>query len=182
MDDRTRRGYGTGARLFHWLTAVLVFVMIPAGVAMTSEGFEGVRDSLFILHKGLGSVLLGLVLLRLAWKALAPSPPPLPDVVPDRQRRLAELSHVGLYLLLVVMTVSGYARVRTGGFPIELLDAVGFPVFLPEMEGVSATLSVIHKVSAYALVALLAVHLAAAVYHAWIRRDGVFGRMWPPVA
>lgn len=181
MADTADRGHGTGARLFHWLTAVLVFVQIPAGVAMTSEGFDALRDPLFIVHKGLGSLLLALVLLRVAWKAVTPAAPPLPDSIPERQRFLARSTHVGLYVLLIVMTTSGYARVRTGDYPIEVLDALGFPTVLPVMPDLSVTLSVVHKVSAYVLVALLSGHVAAAVYHGWIRRDGVLGRMWPPV-
>lgn len=173
-------GYGTGARLFHWITALAVFVMVPVGIAMTSEGFESIGDPLFILHKGLGTVILVLVLLRLLWKAVSPSPPPLPDSVPKRQQRLAHLTHGGLYAMLVIMTMTGFTRVRTGGFPNELLDALGVPTFLPEMPDLTITLSVIHKVSAYTFVALIAVHVAAAVYHAWIRDDGVVRRMWPP--
>jgi len=179
-DPDAERGYGTGARLFHWITAAAVFTMIPVGIAMTSEGFESIGDPLFILHKGLGSILLALVLLRLAWKVVSPKAPPLPDSVPKRQQRLAHLTHGGLYAMLVIMTVTGFTRVRTGDFPIELLDALGVPVFIPEMPELTTTLSVIHKVSAYTFVALIAVHVAAAVYHAWIRDDGVVRRMWPP--
>lgn len=180
-DDPSLTGYGTGARLFHWVTALLVLVMVVAGITMTSEGFESVRDPLFILHKGLGSVLLVLVLLRLAWRFLAPSPPPLPESVPARQRRLARLTHGALYVLLLVQAGSGYTRVRTGDYPVELLDALGVPSVIPVLPDLSVALSVVHAFSSYALVALVAVHVAAAVHHAWIRRDGVFGRMWPPV-
>ena len=174
------RGYGTVARLFHWVTALLVFLMIFAGIAMTSEGFRDIRDELFIFHKGTGAILLVLVLLRVAWRLVRPAPP-MPDSVPPVQRRLAHWNHVLLYLLLVVMTMSGYVRVVAGGFPIELLDALGIPPLVPENTDLANRMSVLHKFSVYALMSFIGAHIAAASYHAFIAKDGVARRMWPPI-
>jgi cytochrome b561 len=174
------QGYGTTARLFHWLTALLVFIMIPVGIAMTSEGFDGIRDELYMIHKGTGATLLVLVLLRVVWRLARPAPP-MPDSVPPVQQRLAGLNHWILYLLLVVMTVSGYVRTVGDGFPIELMDLLGVPTLLPEMPEVAGIMSVVHKFSVYALMAFIGAHIAAASYHGLIARDGVLGRMWPPV-
>jgi len=173
------RGYGTVARLFHWVTALLIFLMIPVGIAMTSEGFADIRNELFIFHKGTGALLLILVLLRVAWRLFRPAPP-MPESVPSVQRRLARWNHTLLYILLVVMTVSGYLRVVAGGFPIELLDAFGIPPLISENTALANRMSVLHKFSVYALTALIGAHIAAASFHAFIARDGVVRRMWPP--
>ncbi len=173
-------GYGTVARLFHWITALLVFLMIPVGIAMTSQGFESIGNQLYIFHKGTGSVLLVLVALRILWK-VTHRERPLHGGVPSIQRRIAGTTHWILLILLLVMTVSGYIRTVGEGFPIELLNALGIPPLIEENVELARTMSVVHKFSAYLLAALIAAHIGAAVHHAVIARDGIMGRIWPPV-
>ncbi len=192
------RRYGTVSRLFHWGTALLVFLMIPAGIAMTSSGFEGISNQLFVFHKGTGTILLVLVVLRLLWRVTHTPPPPAPGMS-DVQARLADWTHTFLYLLLLVMTVSGYVRVVGGGFPIELLDRFGIPPLLPQMDAVAERASVLHKFTAYLFTAVISAHIAAAIHHGLAERArhragpgtdagtdtetrlGILGRMWPPV-
>ncbi len=173
-------GYGVVSRVFHWLTVLLVFVMIPVGLTMTQEIPRSIQNPLFILHKGLGVVVLVTVVLRLAWRTVAAQPPPLPADIPRAQRRAAAVVHVGLYALLLVMAVSGYVRVTAGGFPIELLNAIGVPPLLAKDEPLAAVAKAIHATAAIGLIALVLVHVAAAFYHGTVRRDGVLSRMWPP--
>jgi cytochrome b561 len=174
------RGYGIVARLFHWGSALLILATVVIGVAMTSEGFESLRDALYVSHKTIGVVILGVLALRVAWRVVTPGPPRLPDSVPPLQRRLAEVTHTGLYLLMGLMAVTGYLRVVSGDFPVEILDAAGIPPLISGAPELSGTLSVVHKVGAYLLVAVVAMHVAAAAHHGLILRDGVFSRMWPP--
>lgn len=173
-------GYGDVSRLFHWATVALVAVMIPVGLIMTQEIPRETRDVLFILHKGLGPVVLVVVVLRLAWRLFNP-PPPLPASVPRLQARLAGLVHAGLYALLLTMAISGYVRVVAGGFPIELLDALGIPPLLSRNEWVAGLAKAVHATAKYGLMALIAAHVGAAAWHGLVRKDGVFQRMWPPL-
>jgi cytochrome b561 len=174
-------GYGTVARVFHWVTVVLVLVMIPVGFLMVQDIPRPLQDRLFILHKGLGPVVLVVVLMRLAWRLFHP-PPPLPASVPQMQARAADAVHVLLYAFLILQAASGYVRVTTGGFPIETLRALGIPPLLPKAEGVARVAEQVHAVSAWVLVALIAVHVGAAAFHGIVLRDGVVSRMWPPAA
>lgn len=167
-------------RLFHWVIASMVFIMIPVGITMTSGGFPNLEDELFILHKGLGTLLLVLVALRILWR-LIHRPPPPPPAMSLVQRRLAGLTHGLLYVLLVTMTVSGYVRVVGGGFPIELLDRFGIPTFLREMPAWADRMSVVHKFTSYLLTGAISAHIAAAVHHALFEKDGIMSRIWPPV-
>lgn len=174
-------GYGTVSRLLHWVMAVLILAMVPVGLTMIQEGLaRPVQDALFIFHKNVGSLLLVLVAIRLAWRFAHPAPP-LPEHMPRAMRIAARANHVGLYLAVVVMTVSGYSRVRLGGFPIEYLDAMGVPPLLAKNEPAAEIAKAVHYATAFVLIALVAIHLAAAAYHGLVRRDGVFGRMWPPI-
>ncbi|MBT8403598.1 MAG: cytochrome b/b6 domain-containing protein [Gemmatimonadetes bacterium] len=176
------RGHGTAARVLHWATVVGLAVILPAGIAMTGEGFRSASSALYVLHKGGGVIVLLLVVVRLIWKAGSPPVDPLPETVAPLERRWAAGTHALLYGLLLFMGLSGYARTVAGGFPIELLDVVGVPPLLPEMPGLAVTLSVLHSFAGYLLVAVVALHVGAVARHAWVVRDGVPGRMWPPRA
>jgi cytochrome b561 len=172
-------GYGRGARLFHWAIAAMVAVQIPAGIAMTSEPLEAVSGPLFILHKGLGGLLLVLIFSRLVWR-LTHRPPAFPAYIPPRERRIATATHRGLYSLLVVMVVSGYVRTIGDGYPIELLDALGVPPLLPQMPRVAHVMLVVHEFTVFVLVGLVAVHVSAVLRHTLIDGNPVLSRMWPP--
>lgn len=176
-------GYRTTARLFHWgVAAAVLLLMIPAGLIMTREGLpRPLQNSLFILHKNLGVLLFLVIVARLTYRWLHP-PPPLPDTMPEWQKRIATLSHVLLSVLLVIMPLSGFTRVRAGGYPIEMLDALGFGPWIAKSKGLETIAQSLHYLGAMLLIALLAVHIGAALYHALILRDSIWGRMWPPRA
>ena len=173
-------GYGTTARMLHWITFLLVLGMVPAGMVMTQEGLDrGLQDQLFILHKNGGVILLAVVLVRLAWRALVP-PPPLPAGMPDWQRQTSLWVHRLMYATLIFMALTGYLRVTLGGFPVEMLDAIGVPR-LPRSDAMAALAQRAHFLGKFLLMGLIVVHVGAAIGHAIVKRDGVFSRMWPPI-
>jgi cytochrome b561 len=167
------------ARALHWLTALLVIATFPIGVTMVQEGLaRGTQDTLYILHKNGGILILLLILARLAWRAGHPAPP-LPASVPPLQQKIAHLTHWVLYVLVIVMVVSGYIRVKAAGFPLEGLDALGIPSLVPKSDTLAKTAQAIHGTARFALAGLILTHIAAALYHGLVKRDGVFSRMWP---
>ena len=179
MADQTH-GYGTVARVFHWVMVPMVLVQIPVGIAMTSEGFPSIGDALFILHKGTGCILLVLVAARILWRLTHPVSTLLPHL-PVLERRIAALTHGVIYVLLVVMPVSGYIRTAGDNFPIELLDMMHIPPLVSDIPETARVMLVIHKFSAYTLTALIAAHVGAVMHHALIVRDATMLRIWPPV-
>jgi cytochrome b561 len=175
-------GYGTTARMFHWIVAILILATIPAGGIMVQEGLDrAVQDRLFIFHKNVGVLLLLLMLVRLAWRYLNP-PPPLPASVSPGTARIAGLTHAALYVLVIFMAVTGYVRVTMGGFPIESLAAIGLHPLLPRNDAISEMAKTAHFYGRFALIAVILAHFGGAMMHLVIKRDGVFRRMWPPVA
>lgn len=169
------------ARLIHWLMALLVLAMIPAGLIMTQSGIDrGLQNTLFIFHKNTGIVLLILIVVRIIYR-LGHKPAPLPADIPQWQQRIAGLSHFALYTLLFVMPIAGYVRVKAGGFPIEALDAIGLPSLVPRSDALAEVAKSIHYYAGYVIAGLIAMHIGAALHHAIIRKDGVFSRMWPPL-
>ena len=174
------QGYARPARIYHWLIAALVLLMIPAGLIMIREGLpRPVQDTLFIFHKNTGLILFLLMLARVVYRLRHPAPP-LPAEIAPWQRRAAELTHLGLYALLILLPISGYLRVRFDRFPIESLDAMGVPPLVPKSEALAGFFQTVHQTCAFLLIALLALHIAAALQHALIRRDGIWARIWPP--
>lgn len=175
-------GYRTPARLFHWSVAILVLLMIPAGVLMIQEGIgRAMQNTLFIFHKNVGSLLIVLVFARIVYRWR--NPPVLqPADMPAWQERIAHLTHIALYAMLIIMPIAGYVRVRAGGFPIELLDALGIPPLVPRSDELASFAKLVHYLGSFAIAGLVAMHIGAASFHGLIKRDGIFTRMWPPVA
>ena len=172
--------YVAATRALHWIVALLVLGMIPAGIVMVQEGLpRPLQNTLFIFHKNVGVLVLLLMLLRLVWRALRPAPE-LPSTMPDWQRRIASLSHGALYVLAVTVPVAGYVRVRAGGFPIEMLDRLGLPSLVPRSDALAEAAKALHFYGGLALAALILLHVGAALHHGIVKRDGVFSRMWPP--
>lgn len=155
--------------------------MIPVGLAMAQEPPQPWGNRLYVLHKGLGPLLFLVVLLRIGWRAFHPAPP-LPPSVGPAQRLAASVVHAGLYAALLVMAVSGYVFVDAGDYPVEALQALGIPPFIPKNEALSGAAEAVHRTCAFLLIGLVALHLGAAVLHGAVRRDGVVARMWPPLA
>lgn len=173
--------YGPLARALHWLMAVLVLLTIPAGLVMVQPGLDrDLQNALFIYHKNVGVFLLLLVVVRLAVRWRYP-PPPMASSMPSWQARVALASHRAIYGLLAIVPVAGYLRVRAGGYPIEALDALGLSTLVPRSEDLEEAAKAVHYWAGLALIAFVALHLGAALFHGAVRRDGVLRRMWPPL-
>lgn len=171
--------YSKPARWIHWTMALLIVPMLIAGYFMVQDGISRpLQNSLFIFHKNIGTLLLLLIVVRLfiRWRN---TPPPEPSHLPVRQARIATITHVLLYALLVVVPLAGYVRVRAGGFPIEALDALGIPPLVPRSDALAGFAKSIHFYGGRAMGILVAMHIAAALFHAIIKRDGIFQRMLP---
>jgi cytochrome b561 len=170
--------YTTAAKWLHWSMAVLVLAMLPVGFLMIQEGLaKPLQNTLFIFHKNVGVLLLGLIVIRIIYR-VRHAPPPKPAHLPAWQIRAANLSHAALYVLLLVMPVAGYVRVRAGGFPIETLDAMGIGTFISKSETLAGVAKSVHFYGAWAIAGFVALHVGAALHHGIVKRDGVFSRMW----
>lgn len=173
-------GYGNTARILHWLMAILVIAMFVAGNVMVRTDSRPLQDALFIFHKNTGVIVLLLLAFRFVWRLTHPAPP-LPASVSRVQALAAHLTHWLLYFFLAVMVISGLVRVRAGGFPIEMFDAIGLPQLVPRSEDVANTAKMIHARAKFGLLIVFLMHFGAALMHGLFLRDGVFSRMWPPL-
>ncbi len=170
--------YAPAARLLHWGVAAAVLAMFALGLWMTTfaPADGATRHRLFNLHESLGVTVLGLMLVRLAFR-LARSPPPLPAGVPGGVRQAARLNHVALYALLLAMPAVGYLTNSAQGAGLVWFEAVPLPQALPRDPAVAHGLAGLHAWGALVLAGLIALHWAGALYHGAVRRDGVVRRM-----
>jgi cytochrome b561 len=173
---RTERDRFSGLqRVLHWLMAIMVLAMLFIGVSMVST-LKPPFLTLISIHKPLGISILVLAVLRLGVR-LALGAPPLPADLPRTQALAAKLSHVVLYALLIAMPLIGWGMLSAGGYPIVLYGSFHLPEYLPHNDELHAILRTTHTVLAYVFFATILLHVAAALFHALIRRDGVFRAM-----
>jgi cytochrome b561 len=167
--------FSLAARVLHWLMAILIVSMLFIGVGMVAS--VSARHSwLLTLHKPLGMAILVLAIVRLAVRFYR-APPPLPSDLPAIQKWAAHASHWLLYALMIVMPMIGWAMLSAGGYPVMLGESLRLPSILPANPVAFAVLRHLHAWLAVLLFATFLMHMAAALYHGLIRRDGVLASM-----
>jgi cytochrome b561 len=164
-------------RLLHWLMAVCILSMLFIGVGMVSTIMPKYLP-LISIHKTLGILILVLALIRLAVR-LRDGAPKLPADLPEPMKLAAILSHYALYALMIGMPLIGWAMLSASGYPIVLLWGLQLPPILPQSSTVRTLLWDAHVYLAFAFFALILMHVAAALFHALVRQDGVFTAMAP---
>ncbi|MFM0226082.1 cytochrome b [Paraburkholderia dipogonis] len=171
----TRTHFSPLARLLHWTMAPLIIAMLFIGVGMVAT-VSRAHDTLIAIHRPLGIALLLLVVLRVSVRITRGSPP-LPDDMPTPQRFAAKASHLVLYVLMAAMPLIGWAMLSAAGYPVTLYGPLHLPPIAPHNVELFALLRALHTWLAFALFATVLMHLAAALFHGLIRRDGVFSSM-----
>ena len=184
--------YTAAARHYHWWVAALIAVQIPIGFYMVYRGNEmvGVNDkgepvkgvwdavtgALYSFHKALGILILLLVLLRLGYRLTQGAPRSDPSV-PPALTGISHLVHWSIYLLLIAVPIGGYLGISYGNY----LDVFGvqLPGIVPENKDMSEQVFEYHELGAKILLGLVALHIGAAVFHKFIRKDRVVERMLP---
>lgn len=168
--------YDRTAVALHWLIAALVVAQFAWGWWMQGIPKQppGARVDAFNLHKSVGLTILALMLLRVSWRA-AHAPPALPPM-PSWQATLARLTHVLLYVVLFLMPLSGYLGSVWSGYPVKY-----FGMTLPDWNWKNPALkelaSGVHLVTAWVLATAAGLHVAGALKHVLVDRDGLLARM-----
>ena len=163
------------ARLLHWLMALMVIAMLFIGAGMVASVSER-HEWLIHLHKPLGVAILLLVIVRL-FVRFSTRQPPLPADLPGWQVLAAKASHGLLYALMLTLPVLGWAMISAAGDPVTLGIGLQLPAIVPANAALFAFLRRAHGYLAYLLFLTVLLHLAAALFHGWIRRDGVLQSM-----
>src|SRR5947207_1340519 len=171
--------YDKLAITLHWVVAALVLCQISLGWWMLDlpKSPPGLRAGWFNVHKSIGLTIGLLVLFRLAWRIGHP-PPPLPESMPRWQARAARASHFLLYAALIAQPLVGYLGSSFTPYPIKYFGLV-LPYWGWDAPALKELCSAVHFGLACLISVLVAIHIAAALKHLLVNRDGVFQRMLP---
>ena len=168
--------YTRPAVAFHWAIAVLVLALFALGIYMADLPVSPQKLKLYSYHKWTGVTVFALVALRLLWR-WRHTPPPLPASQPAWQQRGAHLVHFALYLLLVTAPVTGWLMSSAYGFTTVWFGVLPLPDLLDKNEALGDVLKLTHRYLNYSFIALVLLHIAAALKHQWLDRDGTLARM-----
>jgi cytochrome b561 len=161
----------------HWLLALLIFANLSLGLYMHDLPISPARLKLFNWHKWAGITILVLSALRLLWRLRHAPPPDAP--MPPWQSAAAHTVHRLLYLLFFAVPLAGWAYSSASGFPVVWFGVLPLPDWVPVDRAWAAVLKATHKTLAITLGVLVLLHLAAALKHQFIDRDGLLRRMRP---
>jgi cytochrome b561 len=166
--------FGLVSKLIHWLMAALFIAIIAIALYMDelprgAEKFEWVS-----LHKAFGVCALAAILLRIAWHRITKAPTPLGE---GWQLKLAHLGHVALYLLMLLMPISGLMMSLAGGHDVAVFNWFTLSGFSEQNETLSGIASFVHHNAANLLYLVLALHVGAALHHHFILKDETLKRI-----
>lgn len=188
LETTAPRRYTRIAIGLHWLVAVLIFANTALALSVNSWPDDWVRP-VIDMHKSIGITVLGLVILRILWR-LGHPPPPLPETYRPWERTVSHAAHGLLYLLILALPLSGWmhnsAWKEAATHPMRLFGLMPWPRigFIETLEPalkerMHSVLFSVHVAIAWALYALLALHVAGALKHEFFDREREIARMWP---
>ena len=168
--------YSTPAIVLHWLAALLIFVAFPLGVYMHELPLSPGKLKLYSYHKWIGITLLMLVALRVTWR-LTHTPPPLPADMAAWQRRASQAVHGLLYLLMIAIPLSGWLMSSAKGFQTVWFGVLPLPDLVEKNRELGDFLAGVHQALNFTLLALVIMHVGAALQHHFIERRPFLQRM-----
>ncbi|WP_296510543.1 cytochrome b [Rhodoferax sp.] len=181
FDAGTKR-YSLTAIVLHWVLGLALIGIFAVGIYMTDLPFSPTRLKLYNWHKWAGVTILALSVLRLLWR-LTHRPPALPGKIaaamPAWQHWAHHGTHHALYALFFLVPLIGWAYSSAAGFPIVVFGVLPLPDFVPADKALAEMIKPFHELSAFALIGLAGLHIAAALKHQWVDRDGLINRMLP---
>jgi cytochrome b561 len=169
--------YSRVAITMHWSIALLIFLNIGLGFFMETfpKSAPG-HDQVLFYHASFGTLIFGLAVFRLFWRATH-RPPALPASIPSWQQRAAHGLHWLLYTLMFVVPLTGYLHRMAGGHPVSFFGLGNLPVLIGKDEPLRLLTDTLHVTLVWVLCILVVGHIGAALKHRFIDRDGVIQRM-----
>lgn len=166
--------YTKVAIILHWIIAVLILGLLATGWYSEVLPKGDARTSIVMLHKSVGLLVFGFIMLRIFWR-LSHKPPALPESLPAWQRTVAGILHFALYLLMFIQPVSGYLSSLLGAKPVTFFGIV-IPQWVEKNDAIRPFFHDTHEIAGIIFTALVVIHIAAAIKHQ-LAKDGIAQRM-----
>ncbi len=174
------RRYTLTAQALHWVTALLMFAVLPfAWVMMNMPRNSPLLEQTYMFHKSIGLTILALVAFRLAWRVWHPAPS-LPVNLARWEALAARASHWLLYLVMIVMPISGYLFSAFKGHSTTYFNLFFVPEPPANAKGAEVAVWLHVVIGQWLVYTLIVLHLGATAWHVAVRRDHVLERMLPP--
>lgn len=176
MSQKNSTTYTSVAITLHWLIALLIFVVFPLGVYMHELPLSPTKLQLYSYHKWIGITVLMLAALRVLWRT-SHRPPALPASLPRWQQVATHAVHHSLYLLLILIPLSGWLMSSAKGFQTVWFGIFPLPDLVAKDKALGDILQELHEVLNFTLLGLVSLHILAALKHHFIDHDGILKRM-----
>lgn len=168
--------YGSMAKILHWVMAAIILGLIGVGIYMADLSRETVSQKKYAfqfydLHKSFGVIALVLILLRLVWLRISPAPA-LPAAFASGERKFVKALQGLLYLLMLVLPISGYMMSNAGGHPIMLFGLFEMPAIFGESETLGGISHAVHQYGGWFMLLVILLHIAGALKHRILDKGG----------
>ncbi|MFZ2586841.1 MAG: cytochrome b [Alphaproteobacteria bacterium] len=164
------------SKLFHWTIGLLMIGLLFVGLTWEDFFPEPFRFTLLGWHKSLGAIVLGLSVLRALWW-LTQTKPALVKTLPARMAPFINLGHNILYAFMMIMPLSGWMMSNAAGYPVSVFGWFTLPTLLEKNDELRHTFGEVHELAGWTLIAIIAFHVAAALYHHVVLKDETLKRM-----
>jgi cytochrome b561 len=170
--------YTRAAISLHWVIALLIFAAFPLGLYMHNLLASPYKLRLFNYHKWVGIAVLTLSVIRLVWR-IVNRPPDLPATMASWEKSVAVAMHILLYILILAIPLTGWLMSSATGFQTVLFGVIPIPDLVSKDKELGRLLLELHRNLNYLLIALVGMHIAAALKHHFLARDDVLRQMIP---
>ena len=165
--------YGFISKVFHWLSAAVLIIQIPLGFYLVDMDFSDKRLTVESIHVTLGLSIFYLILFRLLYKTLNPTPRLQNSLFPG-QKIIAKLNHIFLYVSILVITISGALKKLFNG---EELDMFFFKLEIKDNFELAEIFYEIHIIGNYTLIGLITLHISAVIIHKILFKENLLKRI-----
>jgi cytochrome b561 len=172
--------FGFGRRAFHWSIATLLVVQIPLAWYMIDLPLGPDKLGKYALHKSIGMLLFTLALCRLIW-ALFSNRPALPATTPLYEKVLARISQALLYILVIVMPLTGWLMSSAANVPVVIFGLIKLPSLVEPDESFMESMQGAHEIQSLVLLTLTTLHILAALRHHFVKKNNILHTMLPLV-
>lgn len=180
--ENSNRGiFDRGTRLLHWLTAGLMLTVFALAFSIDLATTRASHVAFLQLHRSVGLTIWLVTLIRLLWRQTAKYPDWPSDLSP-LMRAAAKTTEYGLYTLLLLQPLLGLLQTNARGDRVNLFFLGNLPALVEKNRALAGDLLLAHKAVGFSLLGLIALHVAAALYHHFVRRDDVLTAMLPQAA